>query len=191
MTRDNEDKWAISRRRLGGVALGAALIAAGSTADAAERASGRSLTLVDRVAIEDLFSAYVWAYDCSDIGEFLSLFTEDALVVGRGTMYRGQQAIAGWFNYLLGIREDEGDDIWMHQAGQFRFDGNASPVIVYAYATHFNGNTATATRGVRSLGYFVCECVETDDGWKFSKFSITTWDRTTLPWRKPLPWANA
>ena len=43
----------------------------------------------------------------------------------------------------------------------------AAGCIVYAYATHFNGNSAKATRGVRSLGYFTCECIKSNGEWKF------------------------
>jgi len=190
VTKNHANEWRISRRGVGGVALSAALVAAGVQPAAGQELASVSLSVEDRLGIIDLFANYVWAYDCSDLAEFLSLFTDDALVVGRGTVYRGKEELAGWFNYLLGLRENEGDDIWMHEAGQFRFEGT-SPVIVYAYATHFNGNIEKATRGVRSLGYFVCECVSTETGWKFNRFSITTWDRTTLPWKKPLPWAAA
>jgi hypothetical protein len=88
------------------------------------------------------------------------------------------------------MREREGDDIWMHEAGQFRFVPAGQSCIVYAYATHFNANTAKAARGVRSLGYFTCECVPEGGAWKFRRFSISTWDRNLVPWKKPLPWAG-
>lgn len=180
----------MSRRGLGGMALASALLGAGVKPAAANEPANVRLGVEDRLGIMELFANFVWAYDCSDLSEFLSLFTEDALVVGRGTFYQGKEELAGWLHYLLGLRENEGDDIWMHEAGQFRFEGT-SPVIVYAYATHFNGNTEKSTRGVRSLGYFVSECVKTETGWKFSRFSVTSWDRTTLPWKKSLPWADS
>lgn len=180
----------VSRRQLAGIGLGAVAVAGQADAVSA-KARTAQISPADRIAIEDLFSHYVWAYDCSDVDEFLTLFTADALVVGRGTLYRDRAAIAGWFRYLIDMREKEGDDIWMHEAGQFRIEGDGLSCIVYAYATHFNGNIARATRGVRSLGYFVCECVKTRGVWKFRRFSITTWDRTKLPWKKPLPWADA
>lgn len=189
MKEHHDSRWPISRRRLGGVALGAALAGSGGQPVAAREPAASVLPIEDRLALVDLFSTYVWAYDCSDLAEFLSLFTDDAVVVGRGTTYRGKEELAGWFTYLLELRENEGDDIWMHEAGQFRFAGT-SPVIVYAYATHFNANSGKGTRGVRSLGYFACECVNTDAGWKFKHFSISTWDRTSLPWKKPLPWVG-
>ena len=178
----------LSRRQLalGGLALAAATTAAPGLA----AARPARFTLADRAGIEDLFTRYLWAYDCTDEAEFLALFTDDALVVGRGKTYRGQEAILGWFRYLIGLRENEGDDIWMHEAGQFRFVPTDRGCVVYAYATHFNGNSAKATRGVRSLGYFVCECVRVENEWKFRRFSISTWDRQLVPWKKPLPWAG-
>ena len=186
-----------------GLAGGAALASA-ATAAPAQAGTGRapvahphSPPVHDRLAIEDLFTRYLWAYDCTDEDEFLSLFTADALVVGKGTRYSDRAAILGWFRYLIAMREREGDDIWMHEAGQFRFlpASGAGPTtagpdrwIVHAYATHFSANTARAVRGVRSLGYFTCECVREGAYWKFRRFSISPWDRTKVPWKKPLPW---
>lgn len=180
----------ISRRALAGVGLGVAGAAALSPASARQRRAAGKLSLEDRAGIEDLFTRYLWAYDCSDEDEFLSLFTADALVVGKGTAYRDRAAILGWFRYLVAMREREGDDIWMHEAGQFRFTPAGAGCIVYAYATHFSANTAKAARGVRSLGYFTCECMPAGGEWKFRRFSISTWDRTMVPWKKPLPWAG-
>ena len=181
----------MSRRdlALGGLGLAAAVAAPASAATRAKPRT-RPLSLEARVGIEDLFTRYLWAYDCTDEAEFLALFADDALVVGRGKTYRGQEAILGWFRYLIGLRENEGDDIWMHEAGQFRFVPTDLGCLVYAYATHFNGNSAKATRGVRSLGYFVCECFHVENEWKFRRFSISTWDRQLVPWKKPLPWAG-
>lgn len=184
----------INRRELAMAGLGlaaAAGIAAGAAPAAAARPGKGGIPVEDRLGIEDLFSSYVWAYDCTDEEEFAGLFTEDALVVGRGTLYRDREAILGWFRYLIDMREREGDDIWMHEAGQFKFFRSDSGWIVYSYATHFNGKTSTSARGVRSLGYFVCECVRHAGNWKFRRFSITTWERTKVPWKKPLPWAEA
>lgn len=177
---------ALSRRQLalGGLALAAAATAAPGLA----AARPARFTLADRAGIEDLFTRYLWAYDCSDEAEFLSLFAPDALVVGRGKLYQGREAILGWFRYLIAMREQEGDDIWMHQAGQFHFVPNGKSCVVYAFATHFNANTAKGTKGVRSLGYFTCECVRSGDTWQFRRFSISTWDRNQVPWKKPLPW---
>lgn len=179
----------LNRRQLASAGLGLAAASALTTpAQAAPRQ--RRVPLEDRAEIVDLFTRYVWAYDCSDEEEFLALFTADAVVVGKGTAYRDRAAILGWFRHLLEMRDREGDDTWMHEAGQFRFIPAGRGWVVHAYATHFNGNAAKATRGVRSLGYFTCECVRADGEWKFRRFSISGWDRTRVPWKKPLPWAD-
>lgn len=181
----------ISRRALALAGLGAAgAVALSPAASARPRRAADKLSLEDRAGIEDLFTRYLWAYDCSDEVEFLTLFTADALVVGKGNAYRDKPAILGWFRTLIAMREREGDDIWMHEAGQFRFIPAGQGCLVHAYATHFNANSAKAARGVRSLGYFTCECVPDGGEWKFRRFSISTWDRTLVPWKKPLPWAS-
>ena len=187
----DEKNTGVNRRALAMAGLG---LAAVMSAPAAEAATARKISLQDRADITDLFSNYVWAYDCTDEATFIALFTADALVVGKGKLYRGHAEILGWFRYLIDMREREGDDIWMHEAGQFRFDpaaaADARSCVVHAYATHFNGNSAKNVRGVRSLGYFTCECRREADGWKFRNFSISPWDRTSLPWSKALPWAE-
>ncbi len=176
----------LSRRQL---ALGGLSLAAAATViPGAAAAKPARFTLEDREGIRDLFTRYLWAYDCADEQEFLDLFSEDALVVGRGKVYQGREAILGWFRYLTAMREKEGDDIWMHEAGQFHFAPNGKTCVVYAYATHFNANTPKGTKGVRSLGYFACECVRVGDSWRFRRFSISGWDGTKVPWKKPLPW---
>lgn len=184
----------ITRRGLAhsGLALSGMALTA-STATAANRPQPRQRPLApeDRDAIEDLFSRYVWAYDCSDEAEFASLFTADAVVVGKGTVYRGAEAIIGWLRYLTAMRDREGDDVWMHEAGQFRFVPTApGTCLVYAYATHFSANSAKAQRGVRSLGSFTAECVRHAGEWRFRRFSISPWDHSKVPWAKPLPWAD-
>lgn len=189
MTKSKAAEFAISRRGLAGLGAALAVTASAGSAAAPARRS-RALPVADRLAVEDLFANYVWAYDCTDVDEFIGLFTADALVVGRGKLYSNREEILGWFRYLINLRETEGDDIWMHEAGQFRIEAQAADrCIVYAYATHFNGLSTTQRRGVRSLGYFVCECAKVGGEWKFRRFSITTWDRNVLPWKKPLPWA--
>lgn len=180
----------LTRRALALTGLGVASAAVFTPARADGRSRAGRLTPDDRAAITDLFTRYVWAYDCTDEDEFLALFTDDAVVVGKGTVYGDRAAILGWFRHLIEMREHEGDDTWMHEASQFRFEPGDRACVVYAYATHFNGNAAKATRGVRSLGYFTCECVKRGGAWRFRRFSISAWDRTRVPWKKPLPWAG-
>ena len=177
----------LSRRALAAVAgLGVAM-AAGGAAGGADAARPAAFTESDRAAVIDLFSAFCWSFDCTDEEAFLDLFTGDALVVGMGVAHRGREAIARWFRYLVALREKDGDD-WLHEAGQFRFVPDGAGCIAYAYATHFGANPQTGARFVRSLGYFVADCVRADGRWRFRRFSISGWDKALLPWKKPLPW---
>ena len=186
----------MSRRELAALPVGVGLLLSAGPSVAAEVGRGgdsaavNRLPLEDRKGIEDLFSTYVWAYDCSDEAGFLELFTEDGLVVGLGTKHVGKEAMGAWFRYLLDIRERE-DDLWLHQAAHHRFVGSGNSYIVYSYATHFNYAINAKTYGVRSLGYFVSECVKQDGIWKFRRFSISHWDKAAQPWKKPLPWDAA
>ena len=165
---------------------------------AVQAADQRSITMrlarlgaIERLDIQDLFARYAWSYDCSDEPSYLDCYTDDAMVIGAnpGQVFRGKEAIGGWFRYLVALREKEGDD-WLHDAYHHRFYGDRKRCVVFSYATHFNSNQPAQRRGVRSAGYFVSECVQQRDGWRMRRHSVNTWDRHSLPWSKPLPWAQ-
>lgn len=187
---DDRKGFNISRRGLAAIPVGAAaMVAAAKPARAHDwRAQP---TLEERAAVEDLMTAYVWAYDCSDVEGFLDLFVDDdPVVVGLGTPHRGKPALAAWFDYLMDIRDRE-DHLWLHQSAHHTYRRNGQNWLVYSYATHFSYDVNAESYGVRSLGYFVSELVPAPDGFLFRRFSITHWDRSTVPWKKPLPWAEA
>lgn len=195
MGRNTDDKsLELSRRNLAALSLGAAAIAAPIVAPAAPAqalAAGDRPSLEDRAAIDDLMTSYVWAYDTSDVDTFVSLFVQDdPLVVGMGKPHRGAKAIADWFAYLMDIRNRE-HGLWLHQAAHHVYRRHGGNWLVYSYATHFAFDTEARTYSVRSLGYFVCEVVPSNTGFRFRRFSITHWDRDAAPWKKPLPWAEA
>lgn len=190
MTRSDNTRFEISRRRLAAVGLGLACASAATSAQAITAKMRKPVSLDDRAAIQDLFTQYLWAYDCSDASAFADVFAPDAVVVGKGIEHRGREKILAWFAGLLEMREREQDDAWLHEAGQFHFVPTATGCIVYAYATHFRSSSANGTRGVRSLGYFTCDCRKVGGRWLFHRFSISPWDRHRLPWTKPLPWSD-
>ncbi len=180
-------KLAISALTMGaGIGLGAVPALAATGRPAAR------LSADDRFGIEDLFARYAWCYDCSSEDDYLSNFTDDAIVIGigPGQTYHGKEGIRSWYRYLLGLRAAEGDD-WLHDAYHHQCFGDRRGCLVYSYATHYNSNTAARRLGVRSAGYFVSECVRQGDGWLFRRHSVNRWDRAALPWKKPLPWAAA
>lgn len=189
-----------SRRNLAILPLGAAAaVVAGTGMAASTGAHAQSGTqppsdtpsLQERAAIDDLFTQYLWAYDCSDTALFLSLFVEeDPLVIGLGKPHRGKPAMADWFAYLLDIRDRE-NALWLHQAAHHVYRRHGDHWLVYSYATHFSYSPDAKSYDVRSLGYFVSELVPAGAGFRFRRFSITHWDKAALPWSKPLPWAEA
>lgn len=179
-----------NRRQLAALPVGAAVLLAG-TKLARAHPVGDGPSLEERAAIDDLMTAYVWAYDCSDVEGFVGLFVDDdPLVVGLGTPHRGKQALADWFAYLMNIRDGENGQ-WLHQALHHVYRRQGANWLVYSYATHFAFDVDDGSYAVRSLGYFVSELVPSHTGYLFRRFSITHWDRTTVPWEKPLPWAEA
>jgi len=182
----------VSRRELSSISLaaGAGMMVVSGAAHAASGLPPKSPPAADRFAIDDLYAAYLWSYDCSDEQGFLDLFTGDALVVGMGKVHSGREAMGAWFRYLLDIRDREGD-LWVHTAAHHHYVPAAKGWIVYSYATHFRSAPDGKSYGVRSLGYFVNHIVQEDGAWKFRRFSISHWDKKAKPWTKPLPWAEA
>lgn len=170
--------------------LSPSLLLAVTSAPAHARIRMPRLSLEDRAELQDLTSSFLWALDCSDEDGFIELFTADAMVVGLGRRYEDETAIRDWFRGLVQMRDTAGD-AWLHEAGQFRFDGDGRTCVVYAYASHFRVNPASRELGVRSLGYFVNECVKTAGRWRFRRLSINRWDNHAQPWKKPKPWEAA
>lgn len=177
----------LSRRAIVPAMIGASAFISNSAS--AQTTRRRNLSINDRLALEDLFTEYVWAYDCSDVEGFLDLFTANPLVVGLGRKHEGKEAIAAWFRYLMNIRETD-KHLWLHTALHHKYENYGNRCIVYSYAAHFFHKPEDQTRGVRSLGYFVSECIKTDGVWKYNRFSINAWDTTKQPWKKPMPWEN-
>ena len=133
----DKNTFKLSRREVAALPLGIASIAALTAGSAAARTLADSPSLEQRAAIEDLFTAYVWAYDCENIEGFLALFVEeDPLVVGRGVTHRGKEALAAWFVYLMDIRKRD-NALWLHQALHHTYRRNGDHWLVYSYATHF------------------------------------------------------
>lgn len=187
----NRTEFMLSRRAVATLPLGIAAMAAVNGGQAAARTLGESPSLEERAAIEDLFTAYVWVYDCESVQGFLDLFIdEDPVVIGRGVAHRGKEALAAWFVYLMDIRNRD-NALWLHQALHHTYRRNGDNWLVYSYATHFAQSLENNATSVRSLGYFVSELVPVGNEFRMRRFSINTWDRTTLPWSKPLPWAEA
>ena len=118
-----------------------------------------------------------------------TLFTDDALVVGKGKTYRGKAAILGWFRYLIGLREREGDDIWMHEAGQFRFipagrAASSMPMRPISTRIPQRPHAACAAWAISLAN----ACKSTASG-SFAG-SASPHGTAPVPWKKPLPWAT-
>jgi len=186
---DDLDPSGASRRAFAATPLAIVAGLAGYAADAASAETGHP-SAAGQYGLQQLFARYAWSYDCNDEELFLSLFLPDAVVVAypeRNELYKGREAIGGWFRFLAGMRDKEGND-WQHDAYNHYIVGDDKGCIVYSYATHFFSNRGTKELGVRSAAYLVSECVNVGGAWYFRRFSVNHWDRGQVPWKKPLPW---
>jgi hypothetical protein len=178
----------MSRRQLAAASLAAAVAVTGSSAKATPKSDGK-LAIEDRLALDDLMTAFVWSYDCTDKAGFLDLYTDDAVVIGITQSMSGKAAMGKWFDYLIDLREKEGDT-WFHLATHHHFEGAAPIVRIWSYTPHFRWKLETKEMGIRSLGILTSECIKERGIWKFRRFAVSHLDKSALPWKRPLPWAG-
>ena len=124
----------------------------------------------DRLAIQDLITAYCYAVDkLADVEELLSLFTEDAVLdfasVGLPLM-KGHGDIRGFFDGVFADMTHHA-----HYAGNFkldRYDGESASMRAYAWGLGRARDGNEVSVHVR----YRFEVVRTADGWKARRYSI-------------------
>src|SRR5262245_35497997 len=85
----------------------------------------------DRLAIEDLYSDYVWALDSGDVAGFLTLFTDDAVFGDTaGNRYKGHAQISAYVTDLVNSERFRGR---MHFISAKRFTATAGRIGVTSY----------------------------------------------------------
>lgn len=124
----------------------------------------------DRIAIQDLMTAYCYAVDAlTDVDELLSVFTEDAVLdfgaIGLPLM-KGHDAVRSFFDRVFA-----GMSHHAHYITNFRldrYDGDTASMLAYVIGLGRAKDGNTVDVKVR----YRFDVVRTDAGWKASYYSI-------------------
>ena len=118
----------------------------------------------DRLDILDLFARYAWAYDCGDAEAYAATFTHDAVLSDeKGFRADGREAIGQGIKTYFDLR---GDSVWQHHNDHLRIEGDGSACVVHSYWAVIE-HRVDGGFGVGSLGWYISDCVRTDEGWRF------------------------
>jgi len=133
-----------------------------------------------RLAIEDLYSDYVWALDSGDVPGFLALFTEDAVFGDTaGNRYKGHAAIRGYVNDLVHSERFRGR---MHFISAKRFTATGGRIGVTSYWLVTKWAKASGAKTVEVSGHADDAFVKVGGRWRFSQRIVHYWSDTDLPW---------
>jgi hypothetical protein len=122
-----------------------------------------------RVAIDDLFAAYVAGVDGAPLEELVELFTEDGvLVVHGGQEYHGRDWILG---FLTTSRQTRGKS----PVGKIRHF-NSRPRIRFDSPTSAHGTTyffaMNEAQGVDHWGFYEEDLIALDGVWHFKRRAV-------------------
>lgn len=139
-----------------------------------------TIAVDDRLAIEDLYSDYVWALDTGDVPGFLALFTEDAVFGDtKGNRYSGHAAIGGYVGNLVASAPFRGRQ---HIISGKRFKPDGARVGVTAYWLVTKWAKASGAKTVEVSGHSDDVVVKVGGQWRFCQRIVHYWNDTELPW---------
>ena len=140
-----------------------------------------TVSIEDRLGVEDLLAAYIWAADTGDIDAYVDTFATDAtLIDSNGARHVGHAAIRAYAGQFFARPGGRGR---AHFFQRLKISGEAGGVRVLSFWLVAQGLAATGDAPARSLG--TCEdlCVKTPAGWRFAERSIGRWNDETAPWK--------
>ncbi|HWM47027.1 MAG TPA: nuclear transport factor 2 family protein [Xanthobacteraceae bacterium] len=140
-----------------------------------------TLAIEDRLAIEDLYSDYVWALDTGDVHGFLALFVPDGVFGDTaGNRYRGPDAIARYVTDLVHSPPFRGRQ---HIISGKRFAiGSDGRVGIKAYWLVTKWTKASGAIAIDRAGHSDDVVVKTGGRWLFAQRVVHYWNDTDLPW---------
>jgi uncharacterized protein (TIGR02246 family) len=139
-----------------------------------------NMSAEDRLDIFDLFARYAWAYDCGDAEAYAAVFTPDGILadqkdlraVGRPAI---REAVGTFF-------QQRGSNVWQHHNNHLRMQGGGRACRVWSYWSVMEHRHADGGYGVRSLGYYLSDCVKQHGTWFFSGRTFYMDMPPVVPW---------
>jgi ketosteroid isomerase-like protein len=140
----------------------------------------RSLTVADRIAIQDLVAEYAWALDTGDVDTLVSCFTPDAILVEEvfedPDRWEGQKNIRRFAEHYFSVPNFPGRQ---HHVSQLLVKGDARKCSArsFAFVTECHGEPPYT---LRFAGYYEDELQKVHGQWLFKKRTIRLWDGEIL-----------
>jgi ketosteroid isomerase-like protein len=134
--------------------------------------------LLDRADISQVLHSYATAIDTRDWDLLATCFTEDLEADFRD--FGGREVVKGrdaWLEIIKGTIQ--GLDATQHLTANHvhQIDGDTATLTAYLQALH-RLDTARSDPEYTIGGYYTCEMVRTNDGWRMRRYTLNvTWHR--------------
>ena len=137
----------------------------------------RRLSVKDRIAINDLLMAYVYANDTSDIEAMVKLFTKDAVLenVGTGERFETRDGIRRFASERTG----RGGRQHLYQTVQIKPKGKGC--MVRSYWMVVRSVVATNGKTILAMGYYDDHCVKVGGKWLIKHKYNAPWNDQAPP----------
>lgn len=140
----------------------------------------RSLTVRDRIAIQDLLARYAWALDTGDVDGFIACFTPDAVVIEEvfeePDRWEGHANLRRLAEHYRSVPDFPGRQ---HHVSQVLMEGDArrGTVRSFTFVTECRGEPPYL---LRFAGYYEDRVVKRAGEWLFAERIIRLWDGPVL-----------
>jgi ketosteroid isomerase-like protein len=140
----------------------------------------KSLTLRDRIAINDLLARYAWALDTGDVDGFIACFTPDAVVIEEvfedPDRWEGHANLRRLAEHYKSVPDFPGRQ---HHVSQVLVEGTATRAKArsFTFVTECRGEPPYI---VRFAGYYEDRVVKARGEWRFAERIIRLWDGPAL-----------
>lgn len=139
-----------------------------------------SLTVRDRLALNELLARYAWALDTGDVEAFLACFTPDAEVIEEvfeePDRWKGTENIRRLIEHYKSVPDFPGRQ---HHTSQVLMEGDARRCALrsFIFVTECRGEPPYLTR---FAGYYEDRAVKRGGEWLFQERIIRLWDGPVL-----------
>jgi len=140
----------------------------------------KSLTIRDRLALNDLLARYAWALDTGDVDGFVACFTADGVVIEEvfeePDRWEGRQNLRRLAEHYKSVPDFPGRQ---HHVSQVLVDGDATGCAIrsFTFVTECRGEPPYLTR---FAGYYEDRAVKRRGSWLFAQRIIRLWDGPVL-----------
>jgi len=141
-----------------------------------------TLAIEDRIALQDLISAYSWALDTGDAEALVRCFTEDCLmseeVFEDPDIWEGHDGIRGLMNHYANAPGFPGRQHHVTQVQYFPQEDGSVKLRSFAFVTECEGEPPFL---LRFTGWYDDIAVKDTDGqWRFKRRLVRLWDGEVL-----------